>query len=277
MPRIKVVPSPPPREAVITPTDAPVPEPEPEDLVPSGITAVQPEEKRGRRWLWLVVGLVFACFSFFVFLGAINRAREGGQPLFRDTTDEQTEFVASREDSGLFSPEEHIGRAEELLSEGHPEEAHSEFFIAGNQFLERGDFIPAVETYLRAYEVSDKPIEDQRHLWESLTEALFLGAHGEDMLPFIEGIVERYPDWGIAKIALARSLLGTPRNEESLHWIEEVLHNNPDNIYALAVKAEYNFIHDNVDKGQGIIEELLGRKGLPSWLVDHLNRLKRRF
>jgi hypothetical protein len=112
---------------------------------------------------------------------------------------------------------------------------------------------------------------------ESLTEALFLGSHGEDMTPFLEGIVENYPDWGIAKIALARALLDTDHHKDALRLIEEVLHNNPDNIYALAVKAEYNFIHDNVDKGHGIIEELLGRKGLPPWLVDHLNRLKRKF
>jgi tetratricopeptide (TPR) repeat protein len=279
-PQIRVVPSPAPREQLVTPSEAPVIESKPDEFreaIPSGTPAIEPEKKRGRSWLWLVVGLVFACFSFFVFLGAINRAREAGQPSFRDTTDEQTEFVASREDSGLLSPEEHIARAEELLSEGQPEEAHSEFFVAGNQFLERGDFIPAVETYLRAFAVSDKPIDDQRQLWDSLTEALFLGAQGEDMFPFIESIVERYPDWGIAKIALARSLLDTERHNESLRWIEEVLRNHPDNIYALAVKAEYNFIHDNVDKGHGIIEELLGRKGLPPWFVEHLNKLKRRF
>ncbi|UCF61956.1 MAG: protein kinase [Anaerolineaceae bacterium] len=278
-PRIRVVPSPASREQVVTPSEVPAIDAQPEEFreaAPSVTPVVQPEEKRRRSWVWLVVGLVFACFSIFIFLGAINRAREGGQPSFRDTTNEQTEFVASQGDSGL-TPEEHIGRAEELLSEGQPEAAHSEFFIAGNQFLERGDFIPAVETYLRAYSVSDKPIEEQRQLWESLTEALFLGAHGGDMVPFLESLVEKHPDWFIAKVALARSLLDTERYNESLRWIDEVLRNNPDNMYALAVKAEYNFIHDNVDKGHGIIEELLGRKGLPPWLVDHLNRLKRQF
>jgi serine/threonine protein kinase len=277
MPRIRVVPSPPPREHVVTPIEAPVHEPVPDDLVPSGIPIVQPEEKRGRRWLWLVGGLVFACITLFVFLGAINRAREGGQPLLRDNPDEQTEFVTSREDSGLFSPEEHLRRAEELLSEGNPEAAHKEFFTAGNQFLDGGDFIPAVETYLRALDVSDKPIDEQRQLWGSLTEALFLGSHREDMAPFLEGIVERYPDWGIAKIALARALLDTERHKDSLRLIEEVLRINPDNIYALSVQAEYYFIHEDVDRGHEMIEELLGRKDLPSWLVDHLNKLKRKF
>jgi tetratricopeptide (TPR) repeat protein len=203
--------------------------------------------------------------------------RERGQPVFRDTSDEQTEFFASREDSGLFSPEEHYGRAEELLSEGHPEEAHSEFFIAGNQFLERGDFVLAVETYLRAYDVSDRPFGEQRQLWEPLTEALFLGAHSEEMFPFVEGIVEKHPDWGIARIALARALLDTERHNESLRLIEEVLRINPDNIYALSVQAEYYFIHDDVDRGHGMIKELLGRKDLPSWLEDHLNKLKHTF
>ncbi len=278
--RIRIVPSPAPKERVVTPIEGPVLEPEYEhvrDVVPSETPIVQPEEKRGRWWLWLVGGLVFACITLFIFLGAINRAREGGQPLLRDTSDDQAEFLPSREDSGVFSPEEHLGRAEVLLSEGQPEEAHREFFIAGNQFLERGDFIPAVETYLRAYDVSDKPIDEQRQLWESLTEALFLGAHGEDVFPFVEGIAEKYPDWGIAKIALARALLDSQRHKESLRLIEEVLQNNPDNIYALAVQAEYFIIHDDVDRGHGMIEELLGRKGLPSWLVDHLNRLKRKF
>jgi tetratricopeptide (TPR) repeat protein len=203
-----------------------------------------------------VGGLVFACITLFVFLGAINR---------------------SREDSGLFSPEKHLRRAEELLSEGNPEEAYKEFFIAGNQFLEGGDFIPAVETYLRALDISDKPIDEQRQLWGSLTEALFLGSQREDMAPSLEGIVERYPDRGIAKTALARALLDTERHKDSLRLIEEVLRINPDNIYALSVQAEYYFIHEDVDKGHGMIEELLGRKDLPSWLVDHLNRLKRKF
>ena len=170
-----------------------------------------------------------------------------------------------------------LKQAKFLFVQGNPEEAHREFFIAGNQFLERGDFIPAVETYLRAYDVSDKPGDEQRQLLESLTQALFLGAHGEDAIPFLEGIVEKYPDWGIPKITLARALLDTERHQESLHWIEDVLRNNPDNIYALAVQAEYHIVHNDLDRGHELIEELLGRKGLPTWLVDHLNKLNRRF
>jgi len=279
-PRIRVVPSPAPREHVVAPIEAPVLEPKPDDIrdvVPSEPPIVQPEEKRGRRWLWLVAGLVFTCISFFIFLGAINRAREGGQPLFRDTSDEQTEFLPSRENTEVFAPEDHFVRAEELLSQGHPEEAHREFFVAGNQFLEGGDFFPAVEAYLRAYDVSDRPIEEQRQLEGLLTEALFLSAHGTDMFPFLEGIAEKYPNWGIAKIALARALIDTERHKESLQWIEEVLRNNPDNIYALAVQAEYFIIHGDIDRGHELIEELLGRQGLPPWLVDHISKLKRKF
>ncbi len=279
-PQIKVVPSPATREHLATPIEAPALEPVPDevrDVIPSGTPIVRPEEKRGGKWLWLVGGLVFACISLLIFFGAINRARERGQLLFRETSDEEVEFVTSHEDSGFFSPEEHFRHGEELLSEGQPEEAHREFFIAGNQFLESDDFIPAVEAYLLAQDVSEKPFGEQRQLIESLTEALFLGAHGEDTFPIIEGIVEKYPEWGIAKIALARALVDTERHKESLRLIEEVLRNSPDNIYALAVQGEYYIIHNDVDRGQGMIEELLSRKGLPPWLVDHLNKLMRLF
>ncbi|HEY43718.1 MAG TPA: serine/threonine protein kinase [Anaerolineae bacterium] len=279
-PRIKV-PSPTPRENEVVVAEMPVIKTQVEhtrEEIPSEALDVRPTEKRRRRWLWIAGGLVFACISSLIFLGAIGRAREGGQPLLRDTSDERTsESLSPREDEAVFAVDEHLKRAEELLSVGNTEEAYQELFIAGNQFLERGDFIPATQTFLRAYEIAEKSVDEQRELLELLTQAIFLGAHEDGMLPLLEGIAERHPDWGTAQIAMARALLGTERHEESLLLIEKQLRNNPDNIFAIAVQAEYDLVHGMVDRGHGIIEDLLGRPDLPAWLVDHLKKLNRKF
>jgi serine/threonine protein kinase len=246
--------------------------------IPSEAPDVHPAEKRKRRWIWLVGGLVFACVSSLIFLGALSRAREGRQPLQQDTSDERTsELLSPREDEGVLVLDEHLQRAEELLSVGNFEEAHQELFIAGNQFLERGDYIPAVETFIRAFEVLDRPADEQLHVLESLTQALFLGAHEDGMLPLIEDITVRFPDWGTAQVAMARALLNTEHHKESLRLIEDQLRHNPDNILAIAVQAEYYLLHDMVDRGLEIIEELLGRPDLPPWLIEHLNKLRRKF
>jgi serine/threonine protein kinase len=280
-PRIKIVPSPAPMEEEVAVVEAPAIKTQAEFIreeVSSEALDVSPTEKRRRRWLWIAGGLVFACISSLIFLGAINRAREGGQPLLRDPSDERApELLSPREDAAVFAPDEHLGRADELLSVGNPEEAYQELFIAGIQFLERGDLIPAAETFLRAYEISGKPADEQRQLLELLTQALFLGAHEDGMLPLLEGIAQRHPDWGTAQVAMARAMLGTERHKESLRLVEEQLRKNPDNIYAIAVQAEYYLVNDMVDRGHGIIEELLARPGLPSWLVDHLNKLRQKF
>jgi serine/threonine protein kinase len=275
------IPSPTPREEVAVVAEMPPTKLEPElvsDAVPSEAIGAQPQKKRGRRWIWLVGGLVFACISSLIFLGAIGRAREGGQPLLRDSSDAAApKLLSSREDEAVFALDERLGRAEELLSVGNPEEAYKELFIAGNQFLERGDFIPAAQTFLRAYEIAEKPADEQRELLELLTQAIFLGAHEDGMLPLLEGIMERHPDWGTAQVAMARALLDTERHEEALRLIEKQLRNDPQNIFAIAIQAEYYLVHDKVERGHGIIEDLLGRPNLPAWLIDHLQKLMRKF
>ena len=171
----------------------------------------------------------------------------------------------------------HLIHAEAMLAEGDDLGAYNEIVRAGDLYLGIGEHVAAVNVYSRAVEISDRPIPAQRLLIDSLTQALFLGASEEAMLPFIEPILEEYPDWVPVQVVMARSRLLSGLHDEALGMIERVLGEAPEDPLALVVLVEYYLEIGKLDEGRELISQLLGGQRLPVWLTKHLEELKRRF
>lgn len=260
-----------------------VPPTEPQrDVVPeiaqAAVPSTEPMTKGRRQWFWVVGGLVLTCIFFFVFLAVVNRSR-GGLPLgdLREPVDKELEITAPREFVGEQNPEQHLNQAEEFLAAGDDMAATKEFAIAGELFLEVGEYVAAVKAYNRAVEISDRPLPAQHLLIDSLTQAVFLGAPEETMLPYIEPILEEYPDWLPIQVVMARARLNSGHHDEALGMIERVLGEAPEDPLALVVLVEYYLEIGEFDEGRELISKLLSGQRLPVWLTKHLEALKRRF
>ena len=171
----------------------------------------------------------------------------------------------------------HLIQAEAILAEGDDLGAYNEIVRAGDLYLGIGEHVAAVNVYSRAVEISDRPIPDQHLLIDSLTEALFLGAPEEAMLPFIEPILEKYPDWVPIQVVMARARLNSGHHDEARGMIERVLGEAPEDPLALVVLVEYHLDIGEFDEGRELIGKLLSGQRLPVWLIKHLEALKRKF
>ena len=164
-----------------------------------------------------------------------------------------------------------------MLADGDDLGAYNEIVKAGDLYLEVGEYVAAAKAYSWAAEISDRPVPTQRLLINSLTQALFLGAPEEAMLPLIEPILEEYPDWGTIQVIMARARLYSGHHDKALGMIEQVLGDTPEDPLALSVLAEYHLDIGKLDEGYGLIDKLLTERSLPVWLKEHLEALKRRF
>jgi len=171
----------------------------------------------------------------------------------------------------------HLIHAEAILADGDDLGAYNEIVRAGDLYLGVGEHVAAVKAYSRAVEISDRPIPAQHLLIDSLTQALFLGAPEEAMLPFIEPILEEYPDWVPVQVIMARARLNSGHLDEALGMIERVLGDAPEDPLALVVLVEYYLETGGLDEGRELISKLLSGQRLPVWLTKHLEALKRRF
>ena len=171
----------------------------------------------------------------------------------------------------------HLIHAEALLADGDDLGAYNEIVRVGDLYLGVGEHVAAVKAYNRAVEISDRPVPAQHVLIDSLTQALFLGAPEEAMLPFIEPILEEYPDWIPIQVVMARARLNSGHPDEALGMIERVLGEVPEDPLALVVLVEYHLEIGEFDEGRELISKLLSEQRLPVWLTKHLEALKQKF
>jgi len=171
----------------------------------------------------------------------------------------------------------HLRHADGMLADGDDPGAYNEIVKAGDLYLEVGEYVAAAKAYSWAAEISDRPLPTQRLFINSLTQALFLGAPEQAMLPLIEPILEEYPDWEVIQIIMARARLCSGHHDKARGMIEQVLGDTPEDPLALTVLAEYHLDIGKLDEGYGLIDKLLTEQRLPVWLKEHLEALKRRF
>ena len=266
------------RESVSPVAAPPSVEPQPVPdvaAIPETTPAPQLITKSRRRWLWAVGGLVLACMVVFSFLAVLGRARDDQKLLPIDVPKEQApNFIVPREDAGRQEIDERYRRVDELLADEKIGEALKEIVIIGDIFLELGEFVPAIDAYMWAAEISERPIQDQPMLINSVTQAFFFGAPDEKIWEHMERISEKFPDWEALQVAMARSRLLHGFPEEAMVRLEEVLTRAPDEILALAVLAEFHLMHGDFDEGLRIIEKLRTEFRLPNWLNEHLDYLQ---
>ena len=97
------------------------------------------------------------------------------------------------------------------------------------------------------------------------------------MLPFIEPILEEYPDWVPIRIVMARYKLLSGLHDEAKDMIERVLEEASEDPLALTVLVECYLDIGELDEGRELISKLLSGQRLPVWLIKHLEALKHRF
>lgn len=243
--------------------------------VPETTPAPQLIAKSRRRWLWAIGGLVLACIVVLSFLAVLDRAKDELKLAPKDVPREEApNFIGPREDARFKEIDERFRRVDKLLAVEEFAEAFKEIVIIGDIYLELREFVPAIKAYIWASEISERPIQEQQVLINSMTQMFFFGAIEDEMWEYMERFSEMFPEWEALQVAMARSRMLHGFPEEAMVRLEEVLTRSPDDLLALAVLAEFHLMHGNFDEGLRIIEKLRTEDRLPWWLNEHLDYLQ---
>jgi hypothetical protein len=107
---------------------------------------------------------------------------------------------------------------------------------------------------------------------EGLTQALVLGA-GKDILPVADEAREINPNSSMWPAIDARIMLITNGPEGAKDMLTNHLMQNPDDIYARAVRAELEYTLGNKDRAISDAEWVLSQEKIPDWLRKHIEKL----
>ncbi len=250
-------------------------------VVETGRTAI-PEEapgtvtlRRNLQWLWVVGGLMVTCLALVGFV-ALVRSPSETEPLENldlevmdpDAFIQQPEVLESRD------PEVHLHRAEELLAEGEPRGAIEEIYKANDLLLEMGRYVEVVDNYRWAADIANTPLNKDDRIQIKLAQALFLGAPEDGMQPILDSFRERYPQWDLVQISVARATLFTGAPEQSMRILKPILENDPGNAFANAVMVECHFALGEEEIAMTMLGDMLQDRSMPPWLRMHLEALK---
>jgi serine/threonine protein kinase len=231
--------------------------------------------RKRNRWFWVVTGLVMTCCILFVFLGSINQLSSRGKATETKGPEDRPTQEVQPEDFSNENAGDVLRRAETLLAEGDDRGAYDAFIKAGDFFMEAGDFPMAMETYLRARELSQNPMRPEVLLANKLFQALFFGAPEEPMWPLIEDLYDNYPDRDVIQVAAARMRLYADSPQAAMAELAPVLDRNPDNAVANVVLVEIHIHLGEMDVARGLLTGLLENNRTPVWLQEHMQFLKR--
>ncbi len=231
--------------------------------------------RKRSRWFWIVAGLVMTCCILFTFIGSINQLSSLGEATETKPPEDRPVDEVQPEEFPNENADEVLRRAETSLAEGDDRGAYEAFIKAGDLFMETGDFRMAMETYLRARELSQNPMRPEVLLANKLFQALFFGAPEEPMWPLIEGLYDNYPDRDVIQVAAARMRLYAESPEAAMAELAPVLDRNPDNAVANVVLVEIHIHLGEMDVARDLLTGLLENNRTPVWLQEHMQFLKR--
>jgi serine/threonine protein kinase len=231
-----------------------------------------------KEWLWIIGGVLLACVVLFAFLSAVNSADNGSDPgLVNKPPLNNTEPLNRPEDVFVDDPGIYLERAEEFLDADKVDEAFYELVNAADLFLKHGEFVPAVDIYTWALEVSGEPLRANTRVLVKLNQALFLGAADPGLWHVIEGLYEEYPEREMILVIGARAKLHAERFEEAMGELEQVLEGTPDNPYARAVLAEQTLMMGDFDYAEELVRGLLDERLPIPWLRKFVEDLEHLF
>jgi serine/threonine protein kinase len=233
--------------------------------------------RRNLRWLWVVGGLMVTCLALMGFVALVRSPGEAEslenfelEVVNPDAIPQQPEALESKD------PEAHIRRAEELLAKGDKQGAIEEIYIANDLLLELGRYVEVIDNYRWAADIADAPLNREDRILMKIAQALFFGAPEEGMQPILDTFRERYPQWDLVQISVARATLFAGAPEEAMQILKPILENDPGNPFANAVMVECHFALGEDEIAMTMLGDMLQNRDIPPWLRHHLESLKHR-
>lgn len=248
---------------------------------------------RPRSWPWVAAGLGLSGLSLLVFVFAMANAVSGaaagpGAPdglvaaesagSFERVIEQPIEQPADlgpnsplpRQEPGRGDPWEHMQSGDTLAQAGLTDSAAEEYLTAAELFLAELDYPQAAKAVIEALQLTGQHPQDDLKLASMLSQALFMGAETEQMMPAIDSTEQLAPDWPPLQVMRARSLLFMGETHQASAIVDEVLARTPGDVLANAVKLDLAVSAGDYEQARQIGEKLLDRDQLPPWLRQHL-------
>jgi len=214
-------------------------------------TAAQPA-RRSRRWAWVVGGLLLTSLCLGSFLISMAGALDGTAAAAPQPGDQPV-------------PTQQIGAPTALPPDP---------VAAAELALRQADYVGAVESLMAGLDHSSANLTTEPRVAGLMTQALFLGAESGQMLPYLETLGQEYPGWAALPALKARSLFFVGEIEAGKALLDSALRAAPDDPIANAVKIDGLRLTGAVEGAKEATAQLLARKPLPPWLVEHLQKVQ---
>jgi tetratricopeptide (TPR) repeat protein len=238
-------------------------------------------KKPRRRWIWAGGAVMMLCLCMGTALvlsagedqnaatpspaGVLETASVPPLPAI------DSAFATVQSNDG--DPEAHRRLAEALVASNRKREAVKELERAAELYMAQGHHLQAATVLMEALRFSGGEVSDPE-LVERMTQSLFLGAADPGAADVIAAAQQAFPRREELRIfeARARLLSGDTAKAEAL--LKPVLETNPQNPLGQAVMVEIHLARAEYARAQALVGGLLGRPGLPDWLIAHLTNLQ---
>ncbi len=235
--------------------------------------ASQDEPVKRRRWPWVVGGIALSVLCLFLFIASAGN-RDQAQPepgAVQGTIASEDISVPTLEPGVRDNPERHFERAELLLRIDRSLLAAEEFMNAADLYTMHGRFVEAVESYLRAIDISPLLIQRNRESADLITQAFFMAAEDIAVATRLGQFDQSRVEWQALPAIMARTQLLQGHPDNARAQVLEILDSDPNNPYALAVLAEIHLSTGEQAEAQRVLDKEIRRGDqLPQWLLDHL-------
>jgi len=177
-------------------------------------------------------------------------------------------------DSRPEDPQARVELAKALEAAGQVDRAYQEYLKAGDRFLQRAEYALAADSLLAAARLRPQPQVQDPILVQLLPQALFLGAPGGDMLPWVQAASEIAPPEVDLRALEARARLFMGEIGRARLLIDGALAEHPEDFLAGAVMVDLLQAEGKRPQAIDQADRLLSRPKLPDWMVKHLTELR---
>jgi serine/threonine protein kinase len=253
----------------------------------------QQKPKKRRRWLLIPLAIALCLFSLFV-LSRLDQ-RRGLQQDSSSTTQTagnaalqlalqnaeanpedpfaQLELASAYMDMGM---EDEAGQALEAGMQMANEEV-AFFIAAGDLLAAHGLWLPALETYLVALDLAERP-QQSPELIQKIQQALYFAAEDPASESFFSVSARDEaglppPVLDVLAVSRARFQLFHGDAGQAARLIENVLANRPDFLEARLVRAEILLVQEQPEEAADILRELARNPGALPWIGDQARSL----
>lgn len=254
---------------------------------PGGQDGRSNEKRRSRRWLWVAVGLLFACSCFGLFLLAANRSNQRNAAGATSTAqvvathavgDAPSAAVAAAEATARAdprSPQAQTDLARALATADQPEQAANALLAAADTMMAQDSFAQAAKTLTQGDAVLGAPSQTDPRYAAALLRALFMTAAAPDQVsPLVAQLRMSHPQWEALLPIEARSALYRDQLDQASLLATRAIRGQPDDWLAQSVQAEIQAKRGMKTAAQRTIDDILSQSNPPDWMRSFLAELQ---